>query len=67
MGRRCPSGSGKKLWGTAAPEQTLQYTHTPSEQAREILEALAAKLVKAAHLDAPKRAKIVRMKKASGQ
>ena len=60
-------GERKEIMGHSRAEQTLQYTHTPSEQAREILEALASKLVKAAHLDAPKRAKIVRMKKASGQ
>lgn len=60
-------GERKEIMGHSRAEQTLHYTITPSDQAREVLEALAAKLVKAAHLDAPKKQKVIRMKKASGQ
>ena len=53
--------------GHGRAEQTLQYTHTPSDQARGVLEGLAARLVKAAHLEGPKKQKVIRMKRASGQ
>jgi hypothetical protein len=53
--------------GHARAEQTLQYTHTPSDQARDVLEGLADRLVKAAHLDSPKEQKVIPIKKASGQ
>jgi hypothetical protein len=39
--------------GHGSAEMTLRYTHTPDSQAREVLEHLAEKLVKAANFDAP--------------
>jgi len=60
-------GERKELMGHGRAEQTLQYTHTPSDQARGVLEGLAARLVKAAHLVGRKRQKVIRMKRASGQ
>ena len=44
--------------GHARAERTMQYTHTPSDQARSVLEGLAERLVKAAHLDGPKQQKV---------
>jgi integrase len=64
---RISIGERKELMGHARAEQTLAYTHTPNEQARSVLEALADKLVKAAHLDSPKEQKVVPINKASGQ
>lgn len=66
-GEKISIGERKELMGHANAEMTLHYTHTPSDQAREVLERLAGKLVKAAHLGAPRRPNVIRMKKASGQ
>jgi integrase len=60
-------GERKELMGHARAEQTLAYTHTPSEQARGALDSLADRLVKAAYLDTPKEQKVIPIKKASGQ
>jgi integrase len=64
---RISIGERKELMGHSRAEQTLQYTHTPSDQARDVLETLAGKLVEAAHLDRPAKLKIVPMPKAAGQ
>ena len=66
-GERISSGDRKELMGHSRAEQTLQYTHAPSHQAREVLEALAGKLVKSANLDGPTKSKVVSMQKAVGQ
>ena len=66
-GERISIGERKELMGHSRAEQTLQYTHTPSHQAREVLEALAGKLVKSANLDGPTKSKVVSMQKAVGQ
>ena len=66
-GEKISIGERKELMGHAHAEMTLHYTHTPSDQAREVLERLAAKLVKAAHLAGPRRPNVIRMKKASGE
>lgn len=60
-------GERKEIMGHSRAEMTLHYTHTPSEQACSVLEQLAEKLVKAAHLEAPENKKIIRMRRASGQ
>jgi len=66
-GEKISIGERKELMGHANAEMTLYYTHTPSDQAREVLDRLAEKLVKAANLAGPRRPNVVRMKKASGQ
>ena len=49
-------GERKELMGHSRAGQTLQYTHTPSEQARGVLEAACQpELVKAAHRGGRKR------------
>ena len=59
-------GERKELMGHANAEMTLHYTHTPSDQAREVLERLAGELVCAANLGGQERSNVVLMKKASG-
>ncbi len=64
-GEKISIGERKELMGHANAEMTLHYTHTPSEQACDVLEHLAEKLVKAADLEVAK-TKVIRMKKAAG-
>jgi integrase len=59
-------GERKELMGHANAEMTLHYTHTSSDQAREVLERLAGKLVNAADLGGQERSNVVLMRKASG-
>ena len=60
-------GERKELMGHSRAEMTLYYTHTPTDQARVVLERLAERIVKAANLTTPAGKKVVRMKKAVGQ
>jgi len=60
-------GERKEIMGHSHAEMTLHYTHTPSEQARSVLEQLAEKLVKAAHLEATEKKTVIPMKRASGE
>ena len=59
-------GERKELMGHAHAEMTLHYTHTPTEQARNVLERLAEKVVRAAKLEMPGGKGVLRMKKAAG-
>ena len=60
-------GERKELMGHSRAEMTLHYTLTPTDQARDVLERLAQKVVTAANLETPDGKKVIRMKKAAGQ
>jgi integrase len=57
-------GERKELMGHGRAEMTLHYTHTPSEQASEILERLSEKIIASSNLT-PLKNKVISMKTGS--
>jgi integrase len=65
-GEKISIGERKELMGHARAEQTLHYTHTPTDQARAALDRLADRLVKAANLEPSDDKKVIQMRRTGG-